>query len=168
MWASDCVTSCKWEDLMSALSKLAFSLNLGTSICCLMAGLQMHRNEKKFNLQRLGMAQWRCREEMGGRWRDWVLYLLFVVLVHRSPVHRHCSASETTGPAGTSSICGFSTWNKSRQDRDQHVRYHTKITLSVHDKGLQTGRNYYRKTVIVQSNIVSYIAAIFYKLNLIN
>lgn len=48
--ASVCVASCKWKDLMCAVSKLAFSLNLGTSICCLVAILQMHRNEQKFNL----------------------------------------------------------------------------------------------------------------------
>lgn len=61
--ASKCVESCKCEDLICALSKLAFSLNLGTSICCLMAGLQMQRNEQRFNLRWLGMVQWRCREE---------------------------------------------------------------------------------------------------------
>lgn len=41
---------CEWEDLMRTLTKLAYSPNLGTSICCFMAGLQMLRNEQKLNL----------------------------------------------------------------------------------------------------------------------
>ncbi len=63
-----CVAACKSEDLMCALSKLAFSLNLGTSICRLMAGFQMQRNEQKLNLLWLRMVQWKCRENR--RWRD--------------------------------------------------------------------------------------------------
>lgn len=62
--ASICAASCKWQDLTWALSKLAFSPNLGTSTCCLVAGLQMHRNEQKFNLLWLWMVQRRCR----GKW----------------------------------------------------------------------------------------------------
>lgn len=47
--------------------------------------------------------------------------LLFEVLVHRSPEHRRCSVWGTTGPAGTSSICGFSTWNRS-QNKAPYIR----------------------------------------------
>lgn len=38
-------------NLMCALSKPAFSLNLHASICCLVAGLQRHHGEHKFNLR---------------------------------------------------------------------------------------------------------------------
>lgn len=102
-------------NLICALSKPAFSLNLHASICCLVAGLQRHHGEHKFNLRWLELVQWRFRGG-NGWWRDWFLYLSFEVLVHRSPAHRRCSVWETTGPAGTSSICGFSTWNETGQD----------------------------------------------------
>lgn len=41
------------------------------------------------------------------------LYLWFVCQAHRSPVQWDCPVWETRGPAGTSSICVFSTWNQS-------------------------------------------------------
>ena len=111
---------CQCEDVMCAPSKLAFSLNLGTSICLLVAGLQVHRNEQKFNLPWLGAVQWRCgeEEEEDKLWDEeisWFLYLLFAVLVRRSPEHRVAPVWGTTAPADTSSICGFSTWKKSGQ-----------------------------------------------------
>lgn len=65
------------KDLMCALSDLAFSLNLGTSICRLVARLQTQRTEQKFNLLWLGMVQWRCT----GIW--WMKRLLSEPLVWR-------------------------------------------------------------------------------------
>lgn len=94
---------------MCALGKWSFSLNLGTAICRLVATLQMQRNEQRFN------SRWLGEVEANGKSRGWSLYLLFGVLAHTSPAHLDGPVWETTAPAGTSSIYGFSTWNESRQ-----------------------------------------------------